>query len=154
MTRSRPDWDHYFMGISSAVAKRADCTRRQVGAIVVDSDHRILGTGYNGSTSKGPSCLEGQCPRGQHYLTSSDWAGAHCACGFDWPCSKAVAPGSSYDTGAGVCIALHAEQNCLLWARSSVKGCTLYVTEEPCDGCSRMIAASGVARVVTPSTLL
>lgn len=125
----RPDWDTYFLGIARAVAARADCTRRQVGCVIVDADHRILATEYNGAHPGGPSCLAGECPRGQ-----SD-----------------VAPGSSYDTGAGACIALHAEQNALLFARASVKGATLYCTDAPCGGCSRMIQGAGIGRVVSES---
>lgn len=96
---TRPDWDDYFLGIAEAVARRADCRRRHVGAVLV-ANNRIVATGYNGAPSGGPSCLAGQCPRGL----------------LD---SAAVAPGSSYDTGAGSCVALHAEQNCLLYADRS-----------------------------------
>lgn len=44
----RPDWDQYFMEITSVVAKRSTCLRRQVGAILVKDKH-ILTTGYNGA---------------------------------------------------------------------------------------------------------
>lgn len=64
MAPVRPSWDEYFLGIAKAVAVRADCTRRQVGAVIV-RDNRIVATGYNGGPSGGPSCLSGQCPRGQ-----------------------------------------------------------------------------------------
>ena len=131
MEFTRPGWDEYFLGIADAVAARADCRRRQVGAVLV-SNHRIVATGYNGAASGGPSCLAGECPRGLLDSTT-------------------VAPGSSYDTGAGACVALHAEQNCLLYAdRSRAESATIYVTHEPCDGCRRMIAGSGVTRAVWP----
>lgn len=127
----RPDWDEYFAGIAVAVAARADCRRRRVGAVVV-SGRRIRSTGYNGAPSGGPSCLAGECPRG---LSST----------------ADVAPGSSYDTGAGACVALHAEQNALLWAApDEIAGGTIYITTAPCDGCARMIAGSGLARAVWP----
>lgn len=126
---SRPDWDEYFLGIAKAVAARADCSRRQVGALIVDTDHRIVSTGYNGSPPGGKSCLAGECPRAQ-----SD-----------------VLPGSSYDTGAGSCVANHAEGNALIWGDPQrFKGATLYCTDEPCEGCSRLIAGVGIERVVTP----
>ncbi len=95
-------------------------------------DHTIIATGYNGGPAGGPSCLKGECPRGLMSKTE-------------------VLPNSSYDTGAGTCIALHAEQNALLrttWAL--MDGATLYVTDEPCDGCARMIAGTPIARVVYP----
>lgn len=125
---TRPSWDEYFVGIAQAVAKRADCTRRQVGAVIV-KNHRIVSTGYNGSPPGGPSCLAGECPR---------------AC-------SGVTPLSSYDTGPGACIALHAEANALLYAdREAREGATLYLTCEPCDGCLRLIRGSGLARYVYP----
>ena len=132
MEFSRPSWDEYFLDIAEVVAARADCRRRKVGAVLV-SNNRIVATGYNGAPSGGPSCLAGECPRG---LQDPD----------------TVAPGSSYDTGAGACVALHAEQNCLLYAdRSRAEYATIYITHEPCEGCHRMIAGSGVIRAVWPS---
>lgn len=129
----RPDWDEYFLGIAKAVSLRADCTRRQVGAVIVDAQHRILSTGYNGAPAGEPGCLTaGACPRGLQSLES-------------------VSPGSSYDTGAGSCIAVHAEANALLYADGwHLRGATLYCTDEPCGGCARLIAGAGIARVVTP----
>ena len=41
---SRPDWNDYFMDIARAVAKRSDCDRDKVGAVVV-KDRRIRATG-------------------------------------------------------------------------------------------------------------
>lgn len=153
----RPRWDDYFLGIARAVAARADCTRRQVGAVIVDEDHRILATGYNGSEPGGPSCLKGECPRGRHYRKPCDHGycdctKTYCVCGNPWPCKYNAAPGSSYDTGTGSCVSVHAEANALLFARTSVKGATLYCTDEPCGGCARLILGAGIARVVIPGT--
>lgn len=151
--QERPDWDDYFLQIAHAVSHRADCTRRKVGAVIVDQDYRIVSTGYNGGPAKGPSCLAGECPRGQHYLTPRLDAStaAQCACGVRWPCTKASLPGSSYDTGAGSCIALHAEQNAIVYADySKLKHATLYITDWPCDGCLRLIKGVGIAKVVCP----
>lgn len=131
MISVRPDWDTYYLNIANAVAIRADCTRRQVGAIIVQGD-RIVSTGYNGAPAGKPGCLtESACPRGRDYYV-------------------AVVTGSSYDTGAGACIALHAEQNAILRAGLDARGSTLYVTVQPCDGCARLIEGAGIARVVFP----
>ncbi|MEU8086355.1 deaminase [Micromonospora sp. NPDC049101] len=122
----RLGWDDYFLAIAGTVALRADCSRRQVGAVVV-RDNRIVSTGYNGAPPGGPSCLRGECPRG---LSS-------------------VEPGSSYDTGPGSCVAVHAEGNAILYAgRDGCLGSTLYVTDEPCEGCTKLIRAAGISRVV------
>lgn len=125
----RPDFDTYFLLIATTVALRADCSRRQVGAVIVDQDHRIISTGYNGGPAKGPSCLAGECPRAK----------------------SNVEPGSSYDTGAGSCIALHAEQNAVVYADySKLKYATIYITDFPCEGCMRLIRGVGIAKIVCP----
>lgn len=131
MKDSRPDWDTYYLGIAEAVSARADCTRRKVGALIVQGD-RIVSTGYNGAPAGKPGCLTmAACPRGQMSIDD-------------------VLPGSSYDTGAGACIALHAEQNAILRAGLDARGATLYLTHPPCDGCGRLIEGSGICRVVHP----
>src|SRR5690606_13137912 len=53
---SRPSWDEYFLEIAEAVSARADCSRRKVGAVIVSSDRRIVGTGYNGAPAGQPGC--------------------------------------------------------------------------------------------------
>lgn len=161
--KERPNWDLYGLCIAEAVSLRADCTRRKVGAVIFDKNHRIVSTGYNGSPPGGPSCLSGLCPRGKHFeLPPEDEFVAYaqealwtlCACGNQWPCTDAVAPTSSYDTGAGTCIALHAEQNAIVFADPGrLQGSTMYCTDDPCDGCNRLILGVGIARVITPGLL-
>lgn len=133
MNSDRPSWHQWGLDLAATVATRADCTRRQVGAVIMRPDHTVVATGYNGAPSKAGSCLDGDCPRGRQ--TRED-----------------VAPGSSYDTGAGSCIALHAEQNALLRASwDQMRDATLYVTHEPCDGCWRMIRGTPLDRVAWPT---
>ena len=123
--RIRPDWDTYFAQIAEVVSLRADCKRAQVGAVIVN-DHRIVSTGYNGSPAGGPSCLKGECPRGE--IDPSIDIGHH-----------------DYTN----CIALHAEQNAIAYAsRSDTEGATIYLTYSACDMCSKLIEAAGIVRVV------
>lgn len=137
---TRPDWDLYFLGIAEAVAARADCTRHRFGAVLV-KDNRIVATGYNGAPAGAAGCLEGACPRGR--LTVEE-----------------LPAYTSYDTGPGACIAIHAEANALLYAdRAEARGAALYLwgtieDARPCDGCLRLLAGAGVARWVSSSTLL
>ena len=70
--RKRVSWDEYFMGIARAVASRATCDRKHVGAVIV-LDRCILATGYNGSVRGLPHCDEvghmmedGHCVRTLH----------------------------------------------------------------------------------------
>ena len=129
----RPSWDEYGMQLAEAAASRADCSRRKVGAALMSHDHSIISVGYNGGPSKGLSCLQGECPRGQ--------------------LSKEELPGNSaYDTGGGTCVALHAEWNVLLrtdWHKFA--GSTLYVTHEPCHICRVLISGTAIYRVVAPN---
>lgn len=41
-------WDSYFMGIALLSAQRSKDPNTQVGACIVDSNNKIVGTGYNG----------------------------------------------------------------------------------------------------------
>ena len=121
----------YHLGIAKAVAARADCRRAQHGAVVVDAENRIVSTGYNGHYPGGPSCLNGECPRG---LLSRD------------ECPSL----SSYDTGPPEhrCESQHAESNALAFARTDTTGMTLYVTGEPCAGCIRTARAHRIAQII------
>lgn len=142
--------DDYYLAIARTVAIRADCTRRSVGAVVVYDD-RIISAGYNGAPAGEPGCLtDGACPRGKHYWRGSLLGQEVCNCGNDWPCHLAVEPGSSYDTELGSCIAVHAEVNAILSGGGLMgcKGATMYCTEQPCNGCQRIIKAAGITRVV------
>lgn len=72
MSKTRLDWDHYFMEIAKVIATRATCDRKHVGAVVV-RDRSILSTGYNGSIAGTPHCDEvghlmedGHCVRTIH----------------------------------------------------------------------------------------
>jgi len=41
-------WDRYFMSLAYLVADRSKDPNTQVGAVIVESENRILSTGYNG----------------------------------------------------------------------------------------------------------
>ena len=128
-----PGWDEYFLGIAQAVAARAKCRRRQVGAVLV-LERRIIATGYNGAPPGEPDCLEGACPRG--------------LLGYD------EVPGlGDYDRPGtpGFCVAIHGEVNALLFATRDTKGATAYITDPPCPGCRKALAAAGIVRAVWPS---
>lgn len=125
---SRLDRDAGWLDTAASIARRADCRRCQVGAIVVSADDRYSQPGRNGLPSKQGSCQGGDCPRG---LLSYDQVPA------DAPYSQ--------------CRALHAEVNALLYADASrIVGGTMYVTRKPCPDCAKVLAGSGISRVVWP----
>lgn len=103
------------------------CSKAQYMAIVVGTDGRVLGTGYNGAPPNVKHCIDGGCPRAINNVPS----------------------GTPYDYGDGLCVATHAEPNALMHSdRSARMGGTLYVNGVPCFGCSKLIASSGLSRVV------
>jgi dCMP deaminase len=44
------------MEITEMVASRSTCDRAFVGCVIVNDDHRIVSTGYNGSVAGNPHC--------------------------------------------------------------------------------------------------
>jgi dCMP deaminase len=161
----RPSWDEWALGIAAAVATRGECTRRQIGAVIINQKKRQIYAGYNGAAPGEASCLAGACPRGRHYpvnrytmppyeVARPSYLGSvmeTCACGQEWPCSEAVEPDSSYDTGPGACTGIHAELQCLLDAgRVNLDDdCVMYVSDRPCPGCEKIIRGY-LKRVVWP----
>jgi len=123
----RPSWDEYFIAVAQTASIRADCTRSKVGAVLVDSDNRILSLGYNGAPSGAPGCLTSNaCPRGR--LSYSELPAT-----------------LNYSN----CIAVHAEKNAILYADPEKRiGLTLYVTRSPCRDCQILAMYNGVKRFV------
>lgn len=60
MNALRPDVDSGWMLVARAVAERATCLRRKVGAVVV-LDGQIVATGYNGAPRGEAHCLDAGC---------------------------------------------------------------------------------------------
>lgn len=103
----RKPWDAYFMDIATAVATRATCDRKHVGAIIV-LNNRILSTGYNGSIPGAPHCddvghmmEDGHCVRTVHaeanainqaarYGVAVDGATIYTTASPCWPCFQKI----------------------------------------------------------------
>jgi len=118
---SRPAFDDIYMELAVNLARRSHCIKRHVGAVLV-KDTRIISIGYNGP------------PSGTHN------------CDEEWPDI-----GCPRDSKGGCSLAIHAEQNAILYAvknKSSVGGATLYVTLSPCLSCARIIYTMGISKVI------
>jgi dCMP deaminase len=114
----------YYLGIAKAVAARANCQGRKVGAVLVRGD-RIVSTGYNGTPAGVPNCLDGGCQR--------------CANRAEYP------SGTNYD----LCICVHAEANALLSAARfgiATEGATLFATHQACFACSKELIQAAVEK--------
>lgn len=127
-----PITDEEGLALAELLSEGADCSRRQVGVLIALAESgSILSVGTNQAPEGVPGCASADgCPRAR----------------------SSVEPTSSYDTGSGVCISVHAEQYALMRADwDLLRGATLFSNHEPCDGCARIICASPLARIVTPS---
>ena len=117
----RKDWNDYFFDIAKTVATHSPCLRRQVGAVAVNQQSRIIGTGYNGPPSKFPHCDTHQCYRLENRIPS----------------------GQQLD----MCFAVHAEANLVVQLGCQLQGCTVYVTHQPCSNCAKLLLAAGVVQI-------
>jgi dCMP deaminase len=120
LNMNRPSFDHIYMELAKNLSLRSHCVRAQVGAVLA-KDTRIISLGYNGP------------PAGTHN------------CDEAWP-----AEGCPRDSKGSCSLALHAEQNAILYASKnnvSVEGSTLYVTLSPCIACARVIYSTGIKKV-------
>lgn len=94
----------------------ADCSRRKVGAVLTSPTGGIVSAGWNGL--RDGSCRSGDCLRGKlSYEELPEF--------------------SDYTNN---CKAVHAEQSAIDGAgKTDIAGFTLWVTCEPCPGCTDLI---------------
>lgn len=127
----------YYLGIAFSVSLRSSCLKRKYGCIIVKNDE-IIATGYNGSPRGETNCCDlGQCKRLDKPHNSGDYSD---------------------------CCSVHAEQNAMLsTSRKDMIGSVMYLSGyeddgnkinmlcdvEPCPICKRMLANSGVQKVIT-----
>lgn len=116
----KPSFDDIYMELAMNLSKKSHCVRAKVGAVLT-KDTRIISLGYNGP------------PAGTHN------------CDEEWP-----ETGCSRDSKGSCSLALHAEQNAILYAaknKVSMEDSTLYVTLSPCIACARVIFTTGIKKV-------
>lgn len=118
---SKPTFDEIYMELAENLAKRSHCVKAKVGAVLT-KDTRIISLGYNGPPAGTNNCDE------------------------EWP-----ETGCPRDSKGSCSLALHAEQNAILYAAKnnfSVEGSTLYVTLSPCISCARVIFTTGIKKII------
>ncbi len=116
----KPSFNDIYMDLAEQLAKRSHCVKAQVGAVLT-KDTRIISLGYNGP------------PAGTHN------------CDLEWP-----EAGCPRDSKGSCSLALHAEQNAILYASKNgvnMQDATLYVTLSPCIACARVIYTMGIKKV-------
>ncbi|MBL7891799.1 MAG: dCMP deaminase family protein [Bacteroidia bacterium] len=120
MQKTRPRFEDIYMDLAQSLALRSHCVKLQVGAVLT-KDTRIISLGYNGP------------PAGTHN------------CDEEWP-----EVGCARDSKGSCSLALHAEQNAILYAAKnnvSLEGATIYVTLSPCIACSKVLFSLGIKKV-------
>jgi dCMP deaminase len=115
MENSRISRDTMLATILETVSLRSTCTRAKVGALIV-LDGRILSTGYAGSPSHLPHCLD-----------------VGCLPGIDSGCTRTIHAEQNV-------IAFAARHGI------KVEGADLWCTYSPCLMCAKLIINSGIKR--------
>lgn len=177
----RPEWDQVWLHVAEAVSARSLCTRSKVGAVVVTPANRVVAVGYNnppaGFRHDDRPCTE-WCPRAKppvswrtteqtpnHTLitdTSGTYVEPSHLSGYgyrrylhtdqDW-LAVGYEKSEVLDPGYDDCPSLHAEANALsVCDRVQREAGTIYVTSAVCHACAKLIANSGLARVVVSAS--
>lgn len=111
-------WDQYFMNIAILTSLRSKDKNTKVGAILVDSKNRIIGTGYNGlpshiDESLFPTCRDGELHETKYAYTVHAEANALCN-------------STVYD----------------------LTGAKLYCTLFPCNECVKLLLQKGISEII------
>lgn len=130
----RVDKINYYLNIAQEVAKRSTCLKTWYGCVAV-LDDRIVSTGYNGSARGDQNCCNlGKCLRKELNIPS----------------------GTQYE----LCKSLHSEQNCIINAKTDLKGLIFYLVgiendtqelktnSESCLLCKRFLKNAGVEKII------
>ena len=111
-------WDEYFMGVAMLSAMRSKDPNTQVGACIVNREHRIVGVGYNGVPT---GCSDDDLP----WAREGDWIETK----YPYVCHAE----------------LNAILNSI---GGDLRGCTLYVALFPCNECAKAIIQAGIRKIV------
>lgn len=121
----RPSWERTWMNVAFAISERTRCDKARVGAVIVGPNQRIVSTGYNGPPAnyiEEEKTCSSFCLRNINNETSSDYSS---------------------------CPSIHAEMNAIAYAnRRDMEGGTIYITASPCMNCAKVIANSGIKRII------
>lgn len=114
-------FDDIYMELAERISQKSHCVKMKVGAVLT-KDTRIISLGYNGPPAHTHNCDE------------------------VWPeegCPRSIKGGCS--------LALHAEENAILYAaknKVTIEDATLYLTLSPCLACARTVYTMGIKKVI------
>jgi len=110
----RLSWQEHHMAIATMVALRSPDPNTKVGAVIINTDQRVIATGYNGT----PRAIESNK--------------------IPWDREAEDKLQTKYP------YIIHAEVNAILAAKTDLTGFDLYTTLFPCAECAKLIAQSGI----------
>lgn len=166
------------MDVARVVARRSLCTRDKVGAVVIDTYGKIIGSGYNNpprNFQHGDRPCTTWCARARPQPTAGytganipgeleihSWGIVHKLHGEekhieDYDAFMRAHGGKPVPAERAVdysdCPSLHAEANALMMSDRSLRlHGTIYVTSAICMTCAKLIANSGLTDVVVDLT--
>lgn len=111
-------WDEYFMGIAIFTSLRSKDPNSKVGAVIVNSDNHIVGTGYNGFVAGADESIFSWEREGEWLQTKYPFV-VHAE-------ANAILNSTTSD--------LH--------------NCRIYTTLYPCNECAKKIAQKKIGEVV------
>jgi dCMP deaminase len=132
----------FFYEVAKVCAAQSTCLSSHYGAVIVDANHHIISTGFNGAPKGKEHCTDkGWCLKRSfgydHFQTSvKDWA------------------------GMSICNCVHTETNAIVNATAPVGGSTMYLYGErngfpivvkPCFLCCKMLINAGIQKVIIKS---
>jgi len=173
MSKKQKKIDKLMIQTAEIWSQMSYCKRSQVGAVLA-KDSRILATGYNGTISGQVNICEEyekiktnfkqfkvdinddlliDCPdcNGTGEMEIGNYYG-HIVTD---ECPTCNGFGKLKIKNKTSEFTLHAEQNVITFCAKngiSTKGTTLYITMSPCPNCAKLIAQSGIKRVVYKDT--
>ncbi len=112
------NWDEYFMGIAVLSAMRSKDPSTQVGACIVDNNHKIVSVGYNGMPT---GINEDEIPWGHGEGLESKYL---------YVCHAELNALLNTRDGPGL------------------KGCSCYVTLFPCNECAKALIQAGIKELI------
>ena len=128
--------DKRYLRMAKIWAENSYAIKRQVGCLIV-KDNSIISDGYNGT----PSGFENVC----------ETVECNTVCVLYGPQDLRLCRECRFGKLVTKPYVLHAEANAISKLAKSTNhadGATLYVTDEPCLECSKMIIQAGIRRVV------
>jgi deoxycytidylate deaminase len=151
-----------YMSIAYNASLMSKCFKRQVGAVIIDDNGIVVGTGYNKNPEPLKACHEefGECYRNT-YIGNQMRELPNCPiCKGGLPekfvppyicpqCKKDLYEILFRDRAMSKCTALHAEEMAIMNAGArNLRSCTIYTTTYPCFTCAQKILHAGIKNII------